>query len=74
MSKGKRILVVDDELDDVRIFTIALHDAGFEVDAFEDPKLALSAFKPNYYNLLILDMRMRDMSGDQLYHKLKKDR
>jgi DNA-binding response OmpR family regulator len=73
LGKGrKRILLVDDEPDNVRIFTIALRDAGFEVDAFVDPGLALSTFKPNYYDLLILDMRMRDMPGDQLYQKLKK--
>jgi DNA-binding response OmpR family regulator len=73
LSKGrKRILLVDDEPDNVRIFAITLRDAGFEVDTFVDPRLALSAFKPNHYDLLILDMRMRDMSGDQLYHKLKK--
>ena len=40
MSKGRRILLVDDESDNNRIFTIALGDAGFEVDAFEDPRLA----------------------------------
>jgi DNA-binding response OmpR family regulator len=65
LGKGrKRILLVDDEPDNVRIFTIALRDAGFEVAAFVDPGLALSTFKPNYYDLLILDMRMLDMPGD----------
>ena len=72
MSKGRRILLVDDEPDNVRIFAITLRDAGFEVDAFEDPRMALSAFKPNHYDLLILDIRMRYMSGDQLYQKLRK--
>ena len=71
MSKGGRILLVDDESDNVTIFSIALRDAGFEVDAFEDPRLALSAFKPNHYDLLILDIRMRHMSGDELYQKLR---
>ena len=72
MSKGRRILLVDDEPDNNRIFTIALRDNGFEVDAFEDPKLALSAFKPNYYELVILDVRMPHMSGDELYQRLRK--
>jgi two-component system, OmpR family, response regulator ChvI len=64
LNKGRRILIVDDEPDNVRIFTIALRDVGFEVDAFVDPQVALSEFKPNYYDLLILHMRMRDMPGD----------
>ena len=53
-----RILLVDNEHDHNSIFTIGLQDAGFEVDAYYDPQLALSAFKPDYYDLLILDIRM----------------
>jgi DNA-binding response OmpR family regulator len=73
LGKGRnRILLVDDEPDNNRIFTITLRDAGFEVDAFMDPRMALSEFKPNYYDLLILDMRMQYMSGDQLYREIRK--
>jgi DNA-binding response OmpR family regulator len=50
-----RILLVDNEHDNSSIFTIGLQDARFEVDAYNDPGLALSVFKPNYYDLLILD-------------------
>lgn len=57
MSKGRRILLVDDELDNNRIFTIVFRDNGFEVDTVVDPQSALSAFKPNYYDLVI-DVRM----------------
>jgi DNA-binding response OmpR family regulator len=58
LSKGRRILLVDDELDNNRIFTIVFRDNGFEVDMVVDPQSALSAFKPNYYDLVILDVRM----------------
>jgi DNA-binding response OmpR family regulator len=63
---------VDDEPDNNRIFTIALRDNGFKVDAFEDPKLALSVFKPDYYDLLILDIKMPEMDGYELYDKIRK--
>jgi DNA-binding response OmpR family regulator len=66
-----RILLVDDDHDNNLIFTIGLQDAGFEVDAYNDPKLALSAFKPNYYDLLILDIRMPKMNGYELYDKIR---
>jgi DNA-binding response OmpR family regulator len=67
-----RILLVDDDPDNNRIFTIALRDNGFAVDAFEYPHLALSAFKPTYYDLVILDITMPGMYGDELYQKLRK--
>jgi DNA-binding response OmpR family regulator len=68
-----RILLVDDEHDNKQIFTIGLQDAGFEVDAYNDPELALSAFKPDYYDLLILDIRMPKMDGYELYDKIRKN-
>ena len=46
-QKKKRVLVVDDEQDNSIIFRIALEDSGFDVDAFNNPTAALSAFKPN---------------------------
>jgi DNA-binding response OmpR family regulator len=69
-----RILLVDDddEYDNNLIFTISLQDAGFEVDAYNDPKLALSAFRPDYYDLLILDTKMPKIDGYELYDKIRK--
>jgi DNA-binding response OmpR family regulator len=68
----RSILLVDDEYDHNSIFTISLQDAGFEVDAYNDPKLALSAFRPDYYDLLILDIKMPKMDGYELYDKIRK--
>jgi CheY-like chemotaxis protein len=34
--------------------------------------MALSAFKPDYYDLLILDVKMPKMNGYELYEKIKK--
>ena len=65
-------MLVDDDPDNNRIFAIALRDNGLEVDAFEDPQLALSAFKPTYYDFVILDITMPRMYGDELYQKLRK--
>ncbi|HEX5976150.1 MAG TPA: response regulator, partial [Nitrososphaeraceae archaeon] len=70
MSEEKKILVVDDEPDNASIFTMGLEDGGFKVDSFTDPLLALSAFKEDRrrkYDLLILDIKMPDMNGFELY-------
>jgi DNA-binding response OmpR family regulator len=37
---------------------MGLEKHGFSVDAFNDPKMALSHFKPNYYDAIVLDVRM----------------
>jgi CheY-like chemotaxis protein len=71
-NKKRRILLVDDEPDNSSIFRIALEDNGFNVDTFDDHTLALSAFKSDYYDLLILDIKMPKMNGYELYEKMKK--
>ena len=67
-----RILLVDDEPDICLVFKTVLKDEGFKVDSFEDPQLALSNFKPNLYDLVILDIKMPGMNGFQLYREIKK--
>jgi CheY-like chemotaxis protein len=71
-NKKKRILVVDDEPDNCSIFTITLEDNGFDIDSYTNTLLALSAFKPNSYDLLVLDIKMPKMNGYELYEKMKK--
>jgi DNA-binding response OmpR family regulator len=72
MKREKRILVVDDEPDNISVFSIGLEDEGFTVDTFTDPQLALSAFKAKTYDLLILDIKMPIMNGFELYEKIIK--
>ena len=59
MGVGKnRKLVVDDETDVILTLRTILQESGFEVVSFNDPLLALWAFKPHYYDLVILDIKM----------------
>jgi CheY-like chemotaxis protein len=71
-NKKRKILLVDDEHDNSSIFTMGLEDNGFYVDTFDDPISALSAFKPDFYDLLILDIKMPKMDGYELYEKIRK--
>ena len=66
----KRILIVDDEPDLTRLCSLALEYHKFTVDTFNDPKEALSNFRPYYYNLVILDIKMPKMDGFDLYGRL----
>jgi DNA-binding response OmpR family regulator len=71
-QEQKRILAVDDEPDLTMICSLALQYHGFKVDTFNDSQEALSNFKPDYYDLVILDIKMPKMDGFELYDKLKK--
>src|ERR687887_1689101 len=71
-KNNNRILLVDDEPDISLLFKTVLKDEGFKVDSFTDPQLALSNFKPDFYDLVVLDIKMPDMNGFQLYREIKK--
>ena len=67
----KRILIVDDEKDVGRTFKMILENYGFDTDCFTDPTMAIEKFKPNLYDLTILDIRMPKINGFELYDRLK---
>ena len=73
LVKGQKILLVDDEADILATLKNGLEEHGFVVDAFDDPGVALSRFKPHAYDLLILDIRMPGMSGFQLLREIRKN-
>jgi DNA-binding response OmpR family regulator len=68
----KKILVVDDEPDLTMLCKLALECHGFTADTINDPQKALSNYKPGYYDLVILDIKMPEMDGFQLYIEIKK--
>jgi DNA-binding response OmpR family regulator len=69
---SSRLFLVDDEPDVIFTFKKGLEAHGFVVDAFNDPVLALSNFKPGVYGLLLLDVRMPQINGFELYEKIRK--
>jgi two-component system, OmpR family, response regulator ChvI len=71
-SKKARILIVDDEEDITLILKKGLEKYGYEIDAFNDPLLALSSFRAGSYDLILLDIRMPKMDGFELYQELQK--
>jgi DNA-binding response OmpR family regulator len=71
-QRQKKILAVDDEADLTMLCRLALEYYGFQVDTFNDPQEALSNYKPSYYDLVILDIKMPKMDGFQLYDEIKK--
>jgi DNA-binding response OmpR family regulator len=69
-SFTKRILIVDDDPDITLTFKSGLEakngtsrSLSFEVSTYNDSILALSEFKPNYYDLVLVDINMPKMNG-----------
>jgi CheY-like chemotaxis protein len=67
----KRILIVDDDPDIIYTFKKAFEEANriggnktsFHVNAYNDPLVALSEFKHDFYDLLLIDINMPKMNG-----------
>jgi DNA-binding response OmpR family regulator len=64
-------LLIDDELDITLTLKGVLEGAEFKVDSYTDPLLALNNYKINFYDLVILDIKMPKMDGFQLYTKIR---
>ena len=71
-DKKKKILFVDNEPGMTTMLKMALERVGFLIDTFNDPLLALKSFKPNSYDLVMLDIMMPKMNGFELYEQLKR--
>src|SRR5215510_2377639 len=69
---SKRILIIDDEADINTALREILESNGYIVDSFENPRDALENFKPHFYDLLILDIKMPEMNGFSFYREIKK--
>ena len=74
----KRILIVDDEEDVAITFKAGIEDSNNHTDANKrievytsnNPVAALSEFKPNFYDLLLVDIKMPHMNGFELCEKI----
>jgi DNA-binding response OmpR family regulator len=70
--KRIKVLIVDDEPDVNLTLKMVLEEKSFEVITFTNPMSALANFRKGLYDLLILDVRMPNMNGFQLYREIKK--
>jgi DNA-binding response OmpR family regulator len=65
-------MVVDDEPDSCITFKETLEDHGFTVDTYENAGETLQKFRAGVYDLVILDIKMPEVTGYELYEKIKK--
>ena len=68
----QRILLVDDDGDLLRLYTIRLQSAGFQVETAESAEEALAHMPVFNPDLLISDLRMEGMDGMALFDAVQK--
>lgn len=71
MSRGRNILVVDDDADIRVLLTTILTKAGFRAEAVDGGVPALAAARREAPHVVVLDVRMPDMSGLDVCQALK---
>jgi DNA-binding response OmpR family regulator len=75
---AKKILIIDDDSDTTLTFKQSLeaenqndnNKISFKVYTYNDPLVALSEFKPNFYDLLLIDINMPKMNGFEFSTKI----
>ncbi len=63
---NSNVLVVDDVINNIEVLQSQLKHVGLTVTAAVSAEEALELLKENQYNLFLLDLRMKEISGDML--------
>lgn len=69
--KNSKILVCDDDETLCYLLKEQLLEEGFLVDAVYDGKFAIEAVKAKNYDVLLLDLNMRDVQGEEVLKFIK---
>ncbi len=73
-ATGRRILVVDDELDIVSLLVEILTHEGHEADTAPNGAVALTLVEGHEYDLILCDLRMPILDGPGFYRELERRR
>ena len=74
-NSNVNIIIIDDENDSLITYKQILCSEGYNIVTFSDPYEALKTFSllkdPNFYQLIIMDIRMAGLNGFELFYKFK---
>ena len=70
---AKKILIVDDEPDIMDVATVRLKHLGYEIIPALDAEEALAILQKGTPDLILMDLLLPKMQGDELSKKLKSD-
>jgi two-component system, cell cycle response regulator DivK len=67
----KRVLLVEDNLENRYLATFLLESDGFEVHPAVSGTEALAAFAPGKFDLVLLDLQLPDIDGFELARRMR---
>jgi two-component SAPR family response regulator len=70
--KKRRIFLLHTDVNLINIFKKKLEKNNFLVYAYHDPIFALNNYKPFFYDLLLLEVRMNIITGFEFYTQVLK--
>lgn len=70
-QQTRRVLVVDDDLDNARMMAEVLGEEGYEVQVAHSPEVALGMWDRRRFDAALLDAVMPEMSGWELARELR---
>jgi len=70
---AKKILIVDDNKLNIKVARKAMSDLNYEIDEVYSGDECLEKIKEKQYDVILMDIMMPGMSGDETLVKLKED-
>jgi DNA-binding response OmpR family regulator len=71
--KNAKILIIDDNLNNIEMLVELLHLQEYKnIESTTDSRLAMSIYESYKPDLILLDLMMPHLSGQQILHQLKK--
>lgn len=68
----KSVLIVDDDKSILNTFSRILQKSGYETDTAEKGKEAINKAKDNHFDVVLLDLRLPDMNGNDVLTRARK--
>jgi DNA-binding NtrC family response regulator len=70
-ERGIRILAIDDEINFVDMLRQYFEPRGYLIDVESDAEKGLSRFSPGRYDVILLDLKMTGMSGENIMDRIR---
>jgi signal transduction histidine kinase len=67
----RKILIVDDEPEFVKMLLFALKDKGYDLSVADNGRMAIEKIRLNLFELVLLDLNLPDMDGREILRRIR---